>query len=107
MQCLFEKCNEKRLHHLKKKRGEARVLYYRLLGALLQHHHCHLYCPSMGAAYRGRVLQAQLLSHSVNTKLGYRQYFWQQLKLVSRIQSCYNSKSYRLTASQVHQLTKQ
>ena len=38
---------------------EARVLYYRLLGALLQHHHCHLYCLLMGAAYRGRVLLAQ------------------------------------------------
>ena len=59
MQCLFEKCNEKGLHHLKKKRGEARVLYYRLLGALPQHHHCHLYCLLMGAAYRGRVLLAQ------------------------------------------------
>ena len=70
-------CNEKGLHHLKKLRGEACVLYYRLLGALLQHHHRHLYCLLMGGAYRGRVLLAQALSHSDNTKLGSQQYFWQ------------------------------
>ena len=77
MQCLFEMCNEKGLHHLKELRGKARVLYYRLLGALLQHHQFHLYCLLMGAAYRGRVLLAQALSHFDNTKLSSRQYFWQ------------------------------
>ena len=65
------------------------VLYYWVLGALL------------GAAYKGRVLLAQALSHFDNTKLSSRQYFWQWLKLGSRIQSCYK----QLKSIETHSLT--